>query len=1058
MEPSLREDALGLFLVDNVGDPENLSYRTLHRHAIPSYFRSGAGSVIGSSPSNKIDRLVSGDKVVVLSGNRHGLPSQKETNTLSKYNDIGRRNLRIKLDRKYDGALDTAADFLPLRLASDNKRKHWDDGNQSDSSGSSDGVVSHYRSIEGKAKTVDQPDDEDLRYGSDTSVSEYEGRRLDRLGEAKQRKRKDLARITEANPARADAWLDLINYQDEVLGISQDSSRSKITSADRQSNADVKISIYEKAIQKVSDPEEQETLLLGLMEEGLKIWEECKLLSKWRSLLRAHPGYLGLWIKYLDYKQTTFSSFRYEEARIEYLDCLSVLQRARSSSEAASVANSTLYKNQVYILLRMTVFMREAGFIEYAIATWQAVIEWQMFRPKCFQSKEYALSGSNASEALSAFEEFWESEVSRIGEESATGWASYMGHKGEPPRPRKDTEHVSEDGSQLLDAWARSERRRSLQSRIAARTIDEVDESDPYRVILFADVGGSLIDPPASLSGFALLSQALLSFCHLPPFLTGQANNCTRIWWRDHFLRNEILHQPHNASSGWRVQGVRDREDQVGTDGLAEDLSLNTSHQNDPFSFPMPDYQISSDSLFGPHGTWFSAFGPWHLEFRGDHGPVEIAWIRRTLKALVQCAPTGDYLAEYYLAFETSISPETAKKVAKGLIKARPDSMRLYNAYALIEYRLGNTRNAENVLATAINLGRGLEDAARRDTVQLWRTWIWELLSSERASQALRRLLMYSEEFIDVNLPEHTDCSPQGSCGISPSRLLRTQTVRLSLSPFFNVLIVNQALTAARDHLLSTSHASDAIHHADIHILLAYLNTSSLSSALLTFKQNLTLFAHSSPAHELLHQSFSKLLYQHVRNTPSFPPSIARSFLAESIQAYPQNTIFLSLYAWIECRFRIEDRVRSIMRDVVLTSQSNSDRKEDPPSVISHFFAVYTELRRLLALGSNINTIRATFERAVREDSVGAHSAGLWKLYFLFERGRGDGKKAREVFWRGIRACPWAKELYLLAFDGQGKIGMGEVELRGVVEMMEEKELRIHKGIEDVRELLAAQT
>ncbi len=1058
VEPLLSEDALHLFLVDKVGDPKNLSYGTLHHHVIPSYFRSGAGSVIGSSPSNRINRSVCGGKAVVLSGNRHGLRSKKERIPSPRHNGIGMRRLRIKLDEKYDRDLDAAADFLPLRRASGRKRKHWDDESKSDSSAPSDGVIGHYRSIEGKGKAVGQPDDEDLRYDSDASLSEYEGDWLDRLDEAKQRKRKELARTTEADPTRGEAWLDLINYQDEILGIGQHFSRSKITSAEKQANADVKVSMYEKAIQKVLDPEAREKLLVGLMEEGLKIWENSKLLSRWRTLLRAHPGYLGLWIKYLDHKQTTFSSFRYEEARSVFLDCLSVLQRARSTSETASVENSTLFKNQVYVLLRMTVFMREAGFIENAIAAWQAVLEWQMFRPKRFQSREHALSGSNAAEALSAFERFWESEVSRIGEECATGWANYMDSNGEPPRPRKDTRYVSKNGSQLLDAWASLERGRYLQSRIVARTIDEVDESDPYRVILFSDVGGALIDPPASLSDFALLFQALLAFCHLPPFSTEQTNNCTTLWRRNHFLRNEILHQSNNASSGCRVQGIRDMEDVPGTDGLATGLSVNMSHQNDPFSFSMPDYQISSESLFAAHGTWFSAFGPWHHDFSGDSGPVEVAWIRRTLKALVQCAPSEDYLAEYYLAFEMRFSPETAKKVAKGMIKARSDSIRLYNAYALIEYRLGNISIAENVLATAINLGRGLGETARRDTVKLWHTWIWELLSSGRTSQALRRLLMYPEKVSDVNLPEHRECSPQDLRGISPSLLLRTQTVRLSSSPFFNVLTIKQALTAARDRLLSLSLASDAILHADLLILLTYLTTSSLSSSLSTFKQNLTLFPISSPARELLHQSFSKLLYQHTRNTPLFSPSIVRSSLAESIQAYPKNTIFLSLYAWIECRFRIDDRVRSIMKDIVFTSQPSPDRREDRPSVISHFFAVHTELRRSLALGSNTHTIRATFERAVREDSVGAHSAGLWKLYFGFERDRGDGKKAREVFWRGVRACPWAKELYLLAFDGQGKMEMGKVELRGVVEMMEEKELRIHKGIEDVREQLAAGT
>ena len=56
--------------------------------------------------------------------------------------------------------------------------------------------------------------------------------------------------------------------------------------------------------------------------------------------------------------------------------------------------------------------------------------------------------------------------------------------------------------------------------------------------------------------------------------------------------------------------------------------------------------------------------------------------------------------------------------------------------------------------------------------------------------------------------------------------------------------------------------------------------------------------------------------------------------------------------------------------------------------------------------------------------------------------------RAKAVYWRAVRACPWVKELYLLAFEYLGE-EMGEEELRGVYEMMEEKGLRVHVALED---------
>ena len=66
----------------------------------------------------------------------------------------------------------------------------------------------------------------------------------------------------------------------------------------------------------------------------------------------------------------------------------------------------------------------------------------------------------------------------------------------------------------------------------------------------------------------------------------------------------------------------------------------------------------------------------------------------------------------------------------------------------------------------------------------------------------------------------------------------------------------------------------------------------------------------------------------------------------------------------------------------------------------------------------------------------------------MFEHSRGDAGRAKAVYWRAVRACPWVKELYLLAFEYLGE-AMGEEELRGIDEMMEEKGLRVHVAPED---------
>lgn len=143
----------------------------------------------------------------------------------------------------------------------------------------------------------------------------------------------------------------------------------------------------------------------------------------------------------------------------------------------------------------------------------------------------------------------------------------------------------------------------------------------------------------------------------------------------------------------------------------------------------------------------------------------------------------------------------------------------------------------------------------------------------------------------------------------------------------------------------------------------------------------------------------------------------------------------------------MDDRVRSILKDVVLTGGRDAIGRAKE-SVVSHFFAIYTELHRGLAFGSNTSTIRNTFERAIQSVS-GAHCPGLWKDYFYFEYSRRETEKAKAVLRRAVGACPWVKELYLLAFKQlSDDPARGRAELSGMYELIVDKELRVHTALE----------
>lgn len=261
------------------------------------------------------------------------------------------------------------------------------------------------------------------------------------------------------------------------------------------------------------------------------------------------------------------------------------------------------------------------------------------------------------------------------------------------------------------------------------------------------------------------------------------------------------------------------------------------------------------------------------------------------------------------------------------------------------------------------------------------------------------------------------------------------------------MLTIYQALTDGREYMLSSGRNNYAVLYAECLALLAYLSQHiDISAALEVFRQTSSSLvarnlATSSP-NELLHQAKAKLLHHHVTHISYFKPALMRSELTESIRLFPNNTIFLSLYAWNEARFRIDDRVRSIMRDVVLQDKQDT--------IIGWYFSIWTELHRGIDMGSNSHSVRATFEKAVESQS-GKSNAALWKLYLLFEHRQGELQRAKNVFYRGMRGCPWAKEVYMLAFTHLRDV-LSFDGLRKIYYVLGEKELRVHMDLEDAFE------
>ncbi|KAL8864230.1 MAG: hypothetical protein Q9174_007427, partial [Haloplaca sp. 1 TL-2023] len=389
------------------------------------------------------------------------------------------------------------------------------------------------------------------------------------------------------------------------------------------------------------------------MSKASIVWERAKLLAQWKTIQDEHPFSLPLWKSYLDFHQSTLHSFRLEDVRKQCQDGLDRLQQARCQPSCSQTHISDIYVVQVYLVLRLSLLLRQGGFSEVGLAIWQALLEFEYNRPSHLSRTKHDGRGqSRYSESVLDFETFWDSEVPRVGEPNARGWSDSRDDDIDLPQPHADDGACSQAKRNPINAWADAESKAQSSSIIPGRTLDEASD-DPYRVVLFSDIKSVLIESSATSESHVV--SAFLCFCQLPSF-SNAAPNQTNNWFFDQFTSDRTAHDDQEP------RGPSD--DEFRSETQYDDLPSNSA-----FEFPLVNYEVSPDVLFAAPNRWFSVFSQW----ANSPSNVPKDHVLRTLQMLVSKGTTGDdALAEYVLGLELQLSPATVKKSARALLKNRP--------------------------------------------------------------------------------------------------------------------------------------------------------------------------------------------------------------------------------------------------------------------------------------------------------------------------------------------------------------------------------------------------
>lgn len=721
-----------LYFIDTQGDIQNITYGSLHKYDVPYYHRTGRGRVLGLPSTCWIDRDSLDGKSMILRTNADitddGSARKKRDAAWKQARNV-ETLYRVKQDASAGNSeVELDSDYISLESGDSKKRRRGD----RDMSVSEYEDEVDYRSIEGKAK-ASLPSNITLQ--NDLTPDN------DAAGIAARLKNAHLSKHVAEHPDDIDGWLALIDHQSSLVGtMSADNNNRILTASEKRSVADIRLSIYEKALSSLSAKTPRDRLVLGLLEEGAKLWDTKLLARKWQDYLQRYPNYMSLWVRYLDFQQTNYLNFTYEKCRDFIIECIEL---NKSSIRPQTVEEQVLEQKKIhlYLLLRLSLLMRESGFCEHAVALWQALLEYNFFRPK-------SLTYQDPSAAIRSFSAFWDSEVPRIGEVGAKGWDASSESK--PPAPQTDEAAHAIDLHSPFESWERAEWECMRTSSLPARTLDETQEDDPYRIILSSDIEKLLADfTGPEMQG--LLLNAFLLFCRLPPF--SDRSSTVSEWCVDPFVFNQYLDTRSDFSKPWFSDLSTDLENK-------QALLSNT--------FPLQNILCTPDTLF-PNSQWFSVFNSFHNLHSNDSATLlPTPWIRRAIRHLVTRLDDNDELAQYSVALEYTFNRHDAKAYVKRLLKQRPSCFGLYNCYALMEVRDGNVDAAERVWETTCRMGTSV-----RDCSVLWVSWLWALMEQGKMEKVGRLLV----GIVDGR-------GPVGEGEMTPAEILRVQRVSLIFFPF----------------------------------------------------------------------------------------------------------------------------------------------------------------------------------------------------------------------------------------------------------------------------------
>ncbi|KAM3718596.1 putative Golgi apparatus membrane protein-like protein [Dirofilaria immitis] len=216
-------------------------------------------------------------------------------------------------------------------------------------------------------------------------------------------------------------WLKFLAVQDEVFSAQDNLEGRKKTRDERLTNRELlerKMSILDKAISLNFNCVK---LKIERLKIGMHLWEEDVFIREIRNVEFKHVNDPEMWEGVLDLLESDTRRFNLANQCMKMKVCLEKLEEVRSGKLLSHKALPNTEQFMASVVLRKIRLLLKCGYTEKAIATAQAICEFNLCIPESFKT-------ADLEDKRRLFEAFWDSGIARIGDEGAEGWDRSMKH------------------------------------------------------------------------------------------------------------------------------------------------------------------------------------------------------------------------------------------------------------------------------------------------------------------------------------------------------------------------------------------------------------------------------------------------------------------------------------------------------------------------------------------------------------------------------------------------------------------------------------------------------